>query len=114
MPVQGRFMSSTSAKVQLSSSLLGAFDLVASYSTTADLELEAIEHILDLVADPGSDMDESSIEQMASLGRCMQRHMAEAACMPQPTMNPAAANFLQQYFMVSLQHVPNGAFCCVQ
>lgn len=93
-------MRSTSEKTHLSGNLLGAFDLVTSYSTADDMELEAIRHILDFSSEAGTDTDESSLEQMAALGRCMERHMAEAACMQQPTMSTGAANFLQQYFMV--------------
>ncbi|KAK9914817.1 hypothetical protein WJX75_000910 [Coccomyxa subellipsoidea] len=101
---KGRGMSSTSEKTHLSGNLLGAFDLVTSNSTADDMELEAIEHILDFSSEAGTDTDESSLEQMAALGRCMERHMAKAACMQQPTMSTGAANFLQQYFMALRQY----------
>lgn len=98
-------MSCSSRKPALSSKLLGAFDLVASFSwtPTSDMEFEAIDHILGLAAGAESITDQPSTDQIASLGRLLERHMAEAACMQQPMMTPAAARFLRNYFMVSVQ-----------
>lgn len=81
---------------------MGHFDIVTSYSTSkeTDMELDAINHILDRPAGSYAGCQKPSIEQMSALGRCMKRHMAMAACMQQPSMTAAATNFLQQYFMV--------------
>ena len=91
-----------SAKPNLSVKLMGHFDIVTSYCTSklTDMELDAIDHILNLPAWSNVGSQIPSNEQMSALGRCLKRHMAMAACMRQPSMTTAATSFLQQYFVV--------------
>ncbi|BDA43165.1 probable DNA helicase MCM9 [Coccomyxa sp. Obi] len=97
---------STSAKTNMSGRLMGEFDIVASYCTCrqTDMELDTIDHILDRPAWSSAGSQQPSIEQMSALGRSMKRHMAMAACMQQPSMTAAATNFLQQYFTALRQY----------
>ncbi len=90
---------------------MGQFDIVASYCTwkQADMELDAIDHILDQPAWSSANCLQPNVEQMSTLDRCMKRHIAVAACMQQPSMTAAATNFLQQYFMVRKSTLSIGA-----